>query len=106
MPDKQFPPGMISWINRKMVKLMPIKGIIVAAVFEFIADAAADLNSKLRSDRNLAFIKKPVNIASQQKAVIDRMRSRISVRLDMGRFKRGQSMLFCDSAGSLVGVGD
>ena len=82
-----------------------MKGIIVSAVFKFIADATADLDAKLGCDCDIAFIKETMDVASEQKAVIDRVRSGISVWLDVGGFERRQSMFLRNGAGSPVGVG-
>ena len=88
------------------MKPVAMKRIIITAVFEFIADTAADLYAKVRSDCNIAFIKQAVDIAAEQKAIINSVWSFEIKRLDMGSFKGRESVLFCDGASSAVCIGN
>lgn len=48
-----------------MVKRLAVKRIIIAAIFEFLAKAAADFDAVIGRYGNVAVIKQPVDIATE-----------------------------------------
>jgi len=48
-----------------MVDSITMKRIIITAVFEFLADAAADFNSQFRGYGNISPIKQPMDVGTQ-----------------------------------------
>lgn len=104
MPDKKFFRRLISRIQRQVIQLLPMKWIIGAAVFEFLAKASADLNPIIGCNSDVATIKEPMDVTPQQEAVKDLMRAALSVRLYMSSLKRRERVFFRDCTGSVIGV--
>jgi len=70
-----------------MVKPVAVKRIMVATVFVFFTEAAADFNVVTASYRNITAVREAVDIAPEQKPVIHFMGAAISIRLDVGGLK-------------------
>lgn len=54
--------------------LLPVKGVVVQAVAEFLADAPADLEAQLGRHRQITGVEEAVDIAVQEKRIARIMR--------------------------------
>lgn len=89
-----------------MVELLAMKRIIVAAISEFFFQAAADFYVMVRGNSYIATVKQAVDIAAEQKAIINRVGARISIGFDVSGFEGRQSVLFSNCTRAAVGIRD
>jgi len=82
--------------------LMPMERIIRPAIFELFLKTATDFDAIFRSDSNIAAIEQAVEVAPQEQAVVHGVRPALVKRLDMGSLERGEGMLFCNRAGTVI----
>ena len=80
--------------------------VVVAAVFEFFFDAAADFDVHVRGDGDVAFVEQGVEIAAEEQAVAYEVFAAFGVGLDVGGVEGGEGFLAGHGAAALVGVRD
>ena len=106
MPQEKLLRWIIISGLRQMVELISIERIIIAAVFKFVTEAAADFDAVVRGHRDIAAVEESVDVATEQKAVIDFMWAAISVRFNVGGLEGGQRMLLRNSTCAAVSIRD
>jgi hypothetical protein len=72
---------------------LAVQGVVVAAVLELLADAAADLEAQVRGDRHVAGVEQAVDVASEQQAVLGRVLAALAVGADVRRVQGRQRPL-------------
>ena len=85
---------------------MSMKRIVISAVLKFFLKAATDFDTVVGGNRDVATVEKPVDVASEQQAVMDCMRAALSIGLDMGGFKCRKRMFFGNRTGASIGIRD
>jgi len=88
------------------VQPISMKRIIIAAVLKFFLKTAADFDSVVGGNSDVATVEKPVDVASEQQAVMDCMRATLSIRHYMRGFESRKRMFFGNRAGALIGIRD
>lgn len=81
-----------------------VVAVIVAAVFEFLLDAAADFDVHVRIDGDVAFVEQGVKIASEEEPIADEVLPAFRIGLDVCGVERGEGFLASHGAAALVGV--
>ena len=87
-----------------MAQRLSVERIIRPAVFEFLLEAAADLDTIFGSNSDIATVKEAMEIATQEQAIVYGMRAALVERPDVGGFERWEGMLLRDCASTVVGI--
>lgn len=104
MPNKRFLERLVLKVLWEVSQTVPMIWVISSPILEFLLEAATDLDSVLRRDCNIPAIEEAVEIASEEDAVIHRVRAVLIVWSDMGSLERRERMLLSDRTGAAVGV--
>jgi len=83
-----------------------VQGVVVPSVFELFPNSRAYFEVQIRRNRHIARVKEPVDIASQQEAVLRLVLAPIAERTDVSCFKGRQCAFIRDRAPSPIDVGD
>lgn len=81
-----------------------VKRIVFLSVLIFLSDSPADFELKCGRNRHVPPIKESMQIASQENAVRDFVRSTVSERSDMTGFKNRQNTFPAYRASAVVGI--
>ena len=73
--------------------LLAMQRIIVAPVFEFLADPFAHLKAQVGRDRDVAGIEQAVDVAPQQQAIARLVAAAVAIGADVGGLQRRECAL-------------
>ena len=82
--------------------LLAMQRIIVAPVFEFLADPFAHLKAQVGRDRDVAGIEQAVDVAPQQQAIARLVAAAVAIGADVGGLQRRKRPLLRDDAAALI----
>lgn len=103
MPLDEFKGGFVGGVGGE-ADGGTVVAVVVAAIFEFLLDAAADFDMHIRGDGDVAFVEQGVEIAAEEQAIADEVLAAFGVGLDMGGVEGGEGFLAGHGAAALVGV--
>jgi len=103
MPFKEICSGRSKATSRRS-QLQSFKCVVVAAVLEFFLDPAADPHFSVWFDGEVTTVKEDVQIAAQQEAIANLMRTVKGIGLDVSGFKDGERALTGYSASSVIRI--
>jgi len=89
-----------------MAQRVALERIIGMAVLELLFEAAADFDLIIRCDGYIAAVKKAVEIAPEEKAIVNSVGTTLVKGLYVGRLKSRQGMLIRDSTCTMISVSD
>src|SRR4030042_326864 len=87
-----------------MMHSMSMKRMIVQADIKFFFTATPQFDAVVRAYIDVATVKKPMDIASEQQAIMDGVQAALSIRLDMGGFESRKRIFFGNRAGPSAGA--
>lgn len=71
VPFQEFLGGPGAAVNREHCERTTVKGVVVPAVVEFLADPPADLDAVIERDGEVALVEEIVEIGAKEEAVAD-----------------------------------
>jgi hypothetical protein len=83
MPEEVVAARVVGRVWREVIKEVTVERVIRSSILVFLFQPGTDLNMKIARHGYIATVKKPVQIASEQKPVTHCMWTRIAIWLDV-----------------------